>query len=552
MKKSKEFLRTFEIRMDLRDKVEKRWFWTAFVLLVLYVEFVIFGQNTVLTIGSGYAQDTIPRFSDLPLLLDILLAAAAVPLCFIFLLAVSKWKISGEDRRAKERGNPRDRLLFAAMVWVWTFAVFLLCLKAYWPGAFSGDSIDQYRQAYSGRYNNWHPVLHTWLFFRLPLQIFHGPEGIVPAQILWFSLAVAYLFYVLYASGCPKAFLICGWIYIVANPNTLFIMMIPWKDPAMTIFSTVMFAQLVRVYLTKGGWLKKWYNLAAFSVFAFLTMEVRHNAVLLVAPVFVILICFFGSVRKRTLLSALAVLLAHLLVQGPVFSLMKISLSDDQTVETMGLPMTVLSDIYVQDRSAFNAESGAFMDSLTAEENWGNYTLGNFNSIKWSCVFSHIEKAGVKNILRYTADAAMERPDLAWKAFCLLTGQVWQADGGSGWDIGYPGIADNPYGIRYRGDDSLRNAFIVYATFVSACSMKYLFRYTGVTILVLLLLAVGNLGDGNLCRSFLVLAPMAYDFGTMLLLSGPDFRFFHFNFVIVVPLIYLLLRRKGITDDGKN
>lgn len=51
MGKCKAFFRTFEMQMGIRSKAEKRWFRAAFVLLLIYVEFVIFAQNTAL----GYA-----------------------------------------------------------------------------------------------------------------------------------------------------------------------------------------------------------------------------------------------------------------------------------------------------------------------------------------------------------------------------------------------------------------------------------------------------------------------------------------------------------------
>lgn len=533
IKKSKGILIDYEARMNLSGKAEKRWFWTAFLLLNLYVEIVIFAQNTVLNYIS---------FS----LLNVLQAMAAIPLCFIGLLIIRKWKITGEDILAKARVNLRRQLLFAVLVWVLTFFLFFLYHRAFWPGAFTEDSISQYGQAYSGSYNNWHPVLHTWLFFYFPFQIFHGPAGIVLTQILWFSFSVTYLFYVLYTSGCPKAFLACGWLYVVGNPNTLSIMILPWKDSAFTIFSAVVFAQLVRIYLTNGIWLKKWYNLAAFSVFVFLTLEMRHNAILLVAPIFVLLTCIFKCVKKKILLSILIVFAGHILLYGPIFSIMHVELPDERHVETMGLPMTILSDIYVQNQEALSDDARSFMDSLATPEVWEVYSLGNFNSIKWQAGtdLSHIEEVGYKRVLQYTVGAAMERPDLAWRAFCLLTSLVWEVEIEGGWSI-YPYLVDNSYGIYYQGNIRLLDGFRTYASLVSAHLTKYLFCYTGGTILVLLFLAVGNLGGGNLCRSCLVLSPMAYNFGTMLLLTGPDFRFFHFNFVIIIPLIYLLLRREG-------
>ena len=538
MEKSKAFFRNFETQIGIRSKAEKRWFRTAFVLLLIYVEFIIYAQNTAL----GYAGSP-------PL--NVFFAVAAIPLCFLGLLAVSRLKISENDRCMKNRLTPRRQLLFTTGVWIFTFCIFFLCQRAYWPGAFGADNIGQYTQMRSGVYNNWHPVLHTWLFYWIPFHIFHRTAGIVLTQILWFSLAITYLFFVLYTSGCPKGFLVCGWLYIVANPNTLHIMMFPLKDSALTIFSTVLFTQLIRIYLTEGTWLKKWYNLALFSLFAFLAEEMRHNAVLLVVPIFILLFCFFKSVRKRVIISAALVILAYLLLHGPVFALVHVTPSlNNEVTETVGFPMTILSDIYVQDREALGEEAQSFMDSYASQEAWKNYKLGNFNSIKWYGNPASCQEIGRKKILQYTMDAARKRPDLAWNAFCTLTRLVWGFDISNNDNRVDCVIADNTYGIKYYGNEQLQIAFSTYSKYVTLSVTKYMFAYIGCVILILLFLATGKLGNGNLIRVFPALIPMVYNFGTMLLLSGPSFRFFHFNFVIVVPLVYLMLKGKNTSASG--
>ena len=59
-------------------------------------------------------------------------------------------------------------------------------------------------------------------------------------------------------------------------------------------------------------------------------------------------------------------------------------------------------------------------------------------------------------------------------------------------------------------------------------------------ILLLLFSAVAKIGSGGLKKAFAVIPLICYNFGTMLLLTGHDFRFFHLNFVIVIPLLYIL------------
>lgn len=74
-----------------------------------------------------------------------------------------------------------------------TLAVMLLYFLAYSPGSFSWDSITQFEQVITGKYNDWHPVWHTFLFFTIPYKLFGKPSAIVILQLLYFSLLMGYL-----------------------------------------------------------------------------------------------------------------------------------------------------------------------------------------------------------------------------------------------------------------------------------------------------------------------------------------------------------------------
>ena len=71
----------------------------------------------------------------------------------------------------------------------------------------------------------------------------------------------------------------------------------------------------------------------------------------------------------------------------------------------LGLPMTILCDIYVTQPEALTPEARDFMDGLATEEEWDNYYyLGNFNSIKWASSKdpgTQVEEAGI--CLLYTS-----------------------------------------------------------------------------------------------------------------------------------------------------
>ena len=73
----------------------------------------------------------------------------------------------------------------------------------------------------------------------------------------------------------------------------------------------------------------------------------------------------------------------------------------------------------------------------------------------------------------------------------------------------------------------------------------------GLHMLLLLLTGVFSINRNLGAKALVLFIPsVAYNLGTMLLLSGPDYRFFHFNTVITLPLIVVLLARSA--EDARQ
>ncbi len=529
MEKAKRYYTRMLERLSLCTKNEKRWFLAAFSLLSLYFCFVIHSQLFLSApeLEAGFISLLLP----------------AVIVAFSLCLFLSARKIASFAERRK-----LSSLLFGVAVAVTAFCIFLSWQKALYPGSYSPDSIDQYKQALSGEYNDWHPALHTWLFFSFPMLFSESPAIIVTFQLIWFALALGYLYYVMYSEGCSIPFLAFSFVFIAANPNTALIMLYPWKDSAFTILATVCFSQLIRIYRSNGTWLKKPLNMLAFSLFCFLANGVRHNAILLILPLFAIVFIFFKNSRRDTLKAVAVFAVLLLILKLPLYSAFDVGSPKHRTTETVGLPMTVLADIYMNDREALSDEAVEFLDSLATQENWEkHYSFGGFNSFKWSdgTIYDKIDSEGAVNILKYTLNGARNSPETAKKSLLTLTKMVWSCDGGNGWTVGY-GITRNDMGIKAEHDSESATVINSYRRAVNELAFKYLFNFTGVVILVLLFSAVSKIGRNGLAKAFSVIPLMIYNFGTMLLLTGHDFRFFHLNFVIVVPLIYILFNTKKL------
>lgn len=532
MKTKAERLRASCTRqLGLETRAEKRWFIAASILLFLYLwlcqcmRFFLFCEAS-----SG-------------VVCAILLPAVQVlPVCVFGVMLFAKFRIP-----AAADGFPRLRRFFPALVSALTFGYLMLWLIAYYPGGFCVDNIFQLSQAYYGYFDNWHPVLHTWVFFWIPWQIFHNAVGITLYQILLFSLAVGYLYRVLCRRGCPMWFLAGSWLFLILNYHTMRIMVSPLKDSALSIVSLVIFTQIIEIYETQGQWLKKPLHFLVFTVLCFMATGFRHNAILLTAPLYIILFVFQKNARKTILLSGILVLLGVLFMNGPLMLWDRVCPPSNRQMETLGLPLTILSSVYMKDRSALSPDAIRFLDSLATQEEWNTiYQFGSFNSIKFSSslpLSDRIEQEGAMAILQYTVEAISRSPIWSTKAFITLTRQVWDPLSNVG-GVGNPYCADivvEGVSVTMEGSEALRRILTNWGETTDSLFLSLITKNVGMIILISLFTAVTNVGRGKLGRAFMVLPMLIYDFGTMLLLTGLDFRFFHFNFLIIIPLLYLIL-----------
>ncbi len=498
-------MKNYKEIFGLTNKTKIVWFWIFFAVLVLYCSTIIFLQQ-VINVSS--LKQNISKIN-------------------------SKIVFAGVS------------LLTFLLLELWHLSVF--------PGSFSPDSIEQYNEVLSGNYNDWHPVLHTWVIFFIPIKIFGNAGAIIVLQNIYFSLSVGYLFYVLYDENTHSIFLVFSWLFIMLNVNTYRIMMFPWKDSAMSIFSSVMFTHLIRIYWSDGAWLKKPVNIVMFIVFAFLTLMMRHNAPLLVFPIFIILFIFLKSCRKIVFASFASLVVLMLIVKLVIFPAFNVAKPIHRHIEALGLPMTILCNVYVFDKDDLSTEAQEFMSTISDEESFHKFNVtGNFNAFKWSgtCDKDAIDTNSISCVVGYALEALNKSPQAAWDAALKLTALVWQINNNNNYWLIHDGITFNYIGISRKG----------YKHFLPGCKHTIgvlsniifpmnVFNTIGIINLLLLMIATAKVGKAGLGRVFIIFAPLCYNFGTMLLLSGPDFRFFHYNFVIIIPIAYIILTDKKEGND---
>ena len=174
-------------------------------------------------------------------------------------------------------------------------ALFTFC-SAY-PGFMSKDTMDQYEQALSGVYSDWHPPAMAWLWHQL-LPIWKGPQPMLLLNIILYWTAVGMIAFRIRNLGLSIAFILFGF----APPLINFIGVI-WKDSlmfALLFFETALMFQLYERTL------KSWQKIVAalsLLLLSYCIMLLRHNAGAAVLPVLAIPICLFT--RQKGLLRPL-------------------------------------------------------------------------------------------------------------------------------------------------------------------------------------------------------------------------------------------------------
>lgn len=507
-------MRSFFQRNHWQSKAHRAWFFLCAVCLAFYGAYVLYLSQ------SGFLTDGVQTAAAVCWFL--LLSAG---LFFAFLWGCPRL------RPASSRENPRfDLPVFfgsAALALLVLGFAFLSC----YPGGVSYDAANQWQQAQSGQFNNWHPVFHTLLIW-LVTRVYQHYGFVVLVQIAGFSLALGYAAAAVRRTGAPRWLcLSCASLAALMEPvrNT---MMYVGKDNAMTIGCLLLFGQTVQLTRTRGAWLSKIRNALCFGLALAFTTLVRQNGFLLTLPLGALAIgCYFRRQKKGILAGALCCLGCLVLIQGGLYSQLDIVYPDNTLEEAVGLPMTLLCNARQQEPGLLDGETRAFLDSLADEEGWQNtYRRSDYNSIKFTFFREKIQSRTAAELLSMAARTAAADPRLAFETFNEVTGLVWDV---SGQDRSYQRVTNSgDLDIAQKVSHPVHAVGQAVTEFLSAplefLPLRWLSRNTGAQLLLLLLATLWALYHGGTERLLPVLPLLCYCLATMLLLCGQDARFFSF------------------------
>ena len=526
MKRLGEANRRFWRETTFAGAAQRRWFRFCSVCLALYVAYATCLAQSKLFMS---AADTVAA------LLWFILVAAGVYALLLFACARLRDHAPVPARPCEDR---RFFWISAAL----SLAILLCVFAAEYPGGVTYDASNQWRQAQSGEFNNWHPVFHT-LCVWLASRIVGGYSLVLLLQLVAFSFAMAYLVDTARSLGAPRWLLLLLQGLVVASSIVRNTLMTVGKDGAMAIGALCLLAQTIRVLQTRGAWLRRLPCALCYGLLLAFTTMVRHNGVLLTLPLGLFALCCYPCERKRVLLSLGAFALCVALVQGPLYGALDIVYPKNTLEESVGIPMTILCNEKQKSPDKLDERTNAFLDGLASEEDWRTvYQLNVYNSIKFTFPREKIADVPASELLGMTLDAVKADPRNAFMTVNAVTDLVWGVTGANEGveKVNNTGdIEEARYGVAKL--NAVGKAMVaLFDAIYAFAPLSWLFKNIGVQQLLLLLVTLWALARGGVSRLSLAVPAIVYNLATMLLLCGGDARFFMY-FMAGAPFATLAL-----------
>ena len=522
-------------RIEMKRLLKTFWHYIDGINGLVFILYTIFILSSQAILDEPYAISGVT-------VKVLLYAVMAVIICPVLLKWLSRFCITCCEER---KGSP---LLVKLGLFLLTLGALLLHFWAYYPGGFSVDSIAQFEQAVTNRYNDWHPVVHTLLAFKLPLLLTNGSAaGTTLFQIFCFSLVIAYSLYVIWEYTNLK-YVILSVCFVFLNPQTFHVAMYVWKDVALAIGVLLLLTYALRIYATKGEWLKKPLHLVLFVLATVLTTLVRHNAVLFTAPlVFAVL---FYSTPKRSIILCLSIAVLLAVVKYPLYTVLEVEKPGARQVETLGLPVNIIGAAVTFSPEQVDGRTLQFAYEIAPEQVWAEkYNYGSYNQVKFDPATDNnvIEEYGAAKVLYMMAKCFKTATLTSMKSLIKLTDSIYGILHPT-MTIFVPEIAENELGIALSGSSAIRQVLQSYGDFV-AKNLPFLFDL-GVLHLILIAAILSKLRLEKLSdwKMLLFLLPVfTYNYGTSILLTEhwDALRFFYYVGVSL-PTMLVFVYGKGL------
>ena len=195
---------------------------------------------------------------------------------------------------------------------------------AFFPAMMSRDSLDQWKEVVTFRFDDWHPAFVSFSYWLLS-RIWFSPAIVCIAQMLALAAVFAYGMTKLQRRGLPLWGLVLITLFFSLLPLHGFYVNTLFKDVPFAITILLLFIYTIEIIESNGAWLASYRNIFYLSVSLALIWLFRHNGLLTSLLTLIGLFIFYFSYRKKIAIGALACLGLVYLVKGPLYDVIKVN-----------------------------------------------------------------------------------------------------------------------------------------------------------------------------------------------------------------------------------
>ena len=388
------------------------------------------------------------------------------------------------------------------------------------------DTGNQWNQVQTGKWNDWHPILHTAMFY-LASRICNKPIMIWIMQTAMFVLLYRWMNTTLMRMNLRSAArkLLC--CVVALSPVTLLASRQVDKDIAFAQATIGVVLALCNIGISGGAWLKPLRNKFLLASLFLGASFFRHNGFFVTLPIAVLLYTLIWDRKSRLHAACAFVLVAvacfgYLGLRSFLFERQIVNNNQSQRyLEAIGLPIAIIGETYTANPCLLSDESREFCEHIAPLDVWRMHFRGFGNGIKRRLNMKYLaENVPPKDFLKSLAKIVREDPKHSLKATVRVTG------------IGWNPVRERVPGKRISGVDATMRSYDLVAlnNLVVHPPLGWALATPGFAFCCMLLVGWICMMKSGLSSFVPSIGLLAYLFGTSLLMyddGSSDYRFFY-------------------------
>ena len=430
------------------------------------------------------------------------------------------------------------------LIWLtYIIVVMSVALYVYYPVNFTIDLNTQFNQTITNNYSDWHPLIHTLLFYKLPTLIISSKLSCSIFQMILLSIILLYFCNTLSKYGLSKKKITIVLSLFILNSGFDLMAISPIKDTAFSYCIFLMTIFLMNIYITNGEWINKKTNFWLFLVASFGVAFFRHNGIATFLVTIICMIFIYKKIRKKSIYIFLIIVSLRFIFIPAIYKANNINKTQGTLSEMVCILLNQISYIYnnngnISDNQIKELKKYQDLNDLKKYYNAYNYCLYKFNTDYYGWQ-SYAINSNKKQFLTLWKDIVKNNKMMALKSYLYSTYCIWH--------IGLDNNNNNTdlYYIASIGNNNDLNFQETYFNYKHNLN-SFPFSILNITICSSLFLLLGSLlySFTRTKKKWHVIVPYIPVFSNIflifLLLPGRDTRFLYSNILCAFPLIIFM------------